>query len=300
MELKSPLTFDEQVVKLKKNGMQVYSSGEAICFLKQVNYYRFTGYALSNRIEPHQSQYSAETTFEQVRKCYYFDVEMRHILRKYIEYMEIYYRSQIANAFSLRKCEISPHNQHYDRNNYYKKEDFDRLLSRILMEENFYKDSLVITHHKHKYGNEMPLWVLVEIMTLSTLSKYYGCMYKSDQAAIAEIIGTSDSILRNHLHCLSILRNICAHAGRLYGRPLHLPVKFGRNFLQKHQEIKTNTLFAYIIMIMRDMPNLTYKKLLAEDIIALIEKYKNDISFTEIGFPDSYEFYLRTAIGRMK
>lgn len=288
MELKSPLTVREQIEKLKEHGMIIYSEDEALSFFRKVNYYRFTGYALEDRKEQNRSVYREGTSFERVRSRYEFDVEMRNILRKAIECAEVYYRTLISYRFSLRKCLQPPHDQHYNRNNYYRKENFDKLIAQISKEENYYRDSLVVRHHKKKYENKMPLWVLVEIMTISSLSKFYGCMYCSDQKDIAASIGTSALILKNHLHCLSIIRNKCAHAGRLYGKKLNPPARFGRNFLQQHPEIKTNTLFGYIAMIIQRLPDKKNKIEFINNVVQLTDFYISEITLDEIGFSESY------------
>ena len=42
--------------------------------------------------------------------------------------------------------------------------------------------------------------------------------------------------LENHLHCLSVLRNKCAHAARMYNTDFNPPAKFTSSFLRKHPE----------------------------------------------------------------
>ena len=69
MDLKKPLTFDEQLDKLIAHGMIVADREKAKDILKRVNYYRFTGYALQFRQEPSGSDYLEGTTFETDR-CY--------------------------------------------------------------------------------------------------------------------------------------------------------------------------------------------------------------------------------------
>ena len=46
--------------------------------------------------------------------------------------------------------------------------------------------------------------------------------------------------LENHLHCLAVLRNKCAHAARMYNTDFNPPAKFTTSFLRKHPEIKNN------------------------------------------------------------
>ena len=62
MELKKPLTFDEQLDKLAVHGMIITDIGKAKDILKKVNYYRFTGYALQFRQDPSGSDYIAGTS----------------------------------------------------------------------------------------------------------------------------------------------------------------------------------------------------------------------------------------------
>ena len=56
MDLKKPLTFDEQLDKLVAHGMIITDREKAKDILKRVNYYRFTGYALQFRQEPSGSK----------------------------------------------------------------------------------------------------------------------------------------------------------------------------------------------------------------------------------------------------
>ena len=296
MELKPPLTFEEQIGRLKQHGMIIDSKDKALAILKRVNYYRFTGYALENRKSKHSSDYQIGTSFENVWQRYQFDVEMRHILRKAIENVEIYYRTQISYVFSIRKCGSPPHDQHYDRENYFRKDAFDSLVQNIKRETGYYWDSLIVNHHKLKYDNKMPLWVLVEVMTFSSLSKFYKCMYISDQEAISKTVGTSAAILGNNLHCLANLRNKCAHADRLYGKVFNPPVRLGRNFLQKHPEIKNDTLFGYIVMLIKRLPDKVHQKEAIDEILLVMEKYESEITLSEVGFPKSYRIILQNLI----
>ena len=56
MDLKKPLTFEEQLDKLVTHGIVITDKEKAIDILKKVNYYRFTGYALLLRTSQHDLQ----------------------------------------------------------------------------------------------------------------------------------------------------------------------------------------------------------------------------------------------------
>lgn len=288
MELKKPLTFDEQIGKLKSHGIVMTDIEKAKDILKRINYYRFTGYALQFRKDPAGSDYKEGTTFKIVYHLYRVDEILRDIFRRYIEKAEVYYRTQIAYGFSVAKCTDPPYDQHYDENNFCNKKGYKKVMENFGREKNYYKDSLVVKHHKIKYSSKMPLWVIVELMSFSNLSKLYSSMYDSEKDAIASRIGISKNTLENHLHCLSVLRNKCAHAARMYNTDFNPPVRFTTSFLQKHPEVKNNSLFAYTLVLLKRLPDEESKKSLIQTIENVMEEYKDDIDMELIGFPNNY------------
>lgn len=58
-------------------------------------------------------------------------------------------------------------------------------------EKNYYKDSLIVKHHKAQYESKIPLWVIVELMSFSNTSKLYSSMYISEKEKIADAVGGS-------------------------------------------------------------------------------------------------------------
>ena len=290
MNLKEPLTYEEQLNRLIEHGLSVDKdkTDYYLDVLEKINYYRFTGYALQFRIGENDSDFIDGTSFEQIYDIYLFDEELRNILRKYIEIAEVYYKSQIAYNFSLVKCSEYPHDQHYDEKNYYNKTGFREIMESFEKEKNYYKDSLIVKHHRRKYSGKMPLWVMVELMSFSNISKLYNAMYYSEKDIIAAAVGTGRSVLENNLHCLSVLRNKCAHAAKLYNTEFNPPANLPIGFMRKNHEVKNNSLFSYIIILIRRLPDSFYRKNLICDIINLIDKYGGKIDLNMIGFPSNY------------
>ncbi len=296
MNLKPPKTLEEQVAKLKEHHMIVDNEESTKEILSEINYYRFTGYALQHRISVHSSAYVDNVSFDSVYNIYKFDESLRAILRKYLEKVEVYYRTLISYTFANVKCKMPPHNQHYDEINFFNKTGFNEVMESFKKEKNYYKDSLIVKHHKSKYGSNMPLWVIVELMSFSNLSKLYSSMYISEKELIASEVGITYEVLENHLHCLSVLRNKCAHAARLYNTNFNPPAKLQKKFLKQHPSVKNNTLFAYLLILMRNLPQKASKLSFIADLNAVIEKYMNDIDISKIGFPEDYEKLLKIQI----
>ncbi len=283
--LKTPFDIQQQIAQFQKHGVLMQDERAATSALNRVSYYRLSGYALEFRMSPHADQYVPGTKFEDIYARYQFDEELRHILRRYLEMAEVFYRTQIANVFSMLKCSQPPHEQHYDTANYYKKEYFNGLMEQVAKETRYFKDSLFIQHHMSKYKGHMPLWVLVEVMSFSTLSKYYSCMYTYDQEAIASHLNTNSRILRNHLHAMSVLRNKCAHAARLYNTQLNPKVVLPKRMLRNIPSLKTDTVFAYLVMLAYRLPDCNSKNEYVDDIIDLLDRYQDKVNLNMVGIP---------------
>jgi abortive infection bacteriophage resistance protein len=294
MDLKAPMTIEEQIARLKEHGMTITNECDAVELLSEINYYRFTGYGLQFRVNPQKSDYIQGISFEDVYQIYRFDEDLRDVLRKYIEKAEIYYRTLISYHFSIAKCVNPPYDQHYDENNFYNKKGYNEVMESFRKERNYYKDSLIVKHHKVKYNSRMPLWVIVELMSFSNTSKLYCAMYDSEKNLIAGKAGTGASTLENHLHCLSVLRNKCAHAARLYNTDFYPPAKFTKQFLRKNCNVKINSLFAYVLVLLRRLPDVHMKKAMVSDVSGIIKCYQSYIDLSLIGFPDNFENLLYT------
>lgn len=286
--LKKPLTYSDQIKQLKKHGMIVSDDAMAENIISQINYYRFTGYALQFRKNPNHSDYCPGTSFDYVLDLYHFDEELRDTLRKYIEIVEIYYKTIISHEFSMAKCINEPHNQHYDENSFFNKSKFNEIKKHFEEEKKYYKDNLVVKHHERKYNGEMPLWVMVEMMSMSDVSKLFGCMYIAEQERITNIVKIKTNELRNHLHCLSVLRNKCAHAARLYNTTFLPSAELSKNFLINNKDVSNDTLFAYLIILIKRLPKEKTRQQLVKDLEILIRKYKSPINLQKIGFPNNW------------
>ena len=72
-----------------------------------------------------------------------------------------------------------------------------------------------VNHHKQKYGGNLPVWAATEIMDWGSLTYLYELSPRSVQNTISSQCGLNAPQLRSWLKALNIVRNICAHHGRL-------------------------------------------------------------------------------------
>ncbi len=289
MDLKCPLTLDEQLDRLVEHGLTIDNREEAKAFLTQVSYYRLTGYLLQFRKSPSSSELELGHSFSELRRLYEFDANLRSVLRHYIEICEVYYKTHISRVFALEKCTESPHDQHYYPENYYNKVGFQKIKNSFNREKDYYADSLVVKHHKQNYAGKMPIWVMFELMSFSNVSKLYSAMYTSSQERIAQELGIGSKTLANHLHCMAVLRNKCAHTARLINVRYNPPAKLSSYFLRDNPSINNNSLFAYLLVLIYRLPSDDLGEELKDGIIKLIEEYSDVVDLSLIGFPANYK-----------
>lgn len=298
MDLKEPLNYDQQIKRLCDHSITVNNAKSSRTALKEIGYYRLSGYAIQYRISENDSNCVDGTNFDDIIRLYSFDKRLRDLLRKYIEIAEVYARSVIAYNFATRNCMEPPHDQHYDPAMFSNQKGHKEVLDSFSKKKSYYKDSPIMKHHVSYYGGKLPIWAITEMISFSELSKLYSCMKPVDQDSIALDFHTGKAILRNNLHCLSVLRNKCAHAARLYNTVNTPPVKFNKLILRKFPQLREDTLFAFIIALIQSLPRHSEKEQLRKSLLQLFKTYDDVIEKKYIGLCEDYETILSYVVNK--
>lgn len=74
---------------------------------------------------------------------------------------------------------------------------------------------------KHYYDNyntpaQPPVWTVLEAMTIGQLSRLFSDLHLDHRKTVAAKFGYDESVLVTWLKSLTILRNVCAHHGRMW------------------------------------------------------------------------------------
>ena len=223
-------TTNTQLRKLRKRGMLISNGSRAKRIIEMENYYNLiNGYKklfLDRTYTGPDEQYLAGTKFEEVYALYLFDRELRNIFIRYILEIENNIKSVLAHDFSGK----------YGHDNYMKVAHFDTsikpwerktpsqkvgdiasLISNIQYEisKQLSKNNPMISHYMLEYGY-IPLWVLVNTLTLGTISTFYSYLTQKDQNDIGRHFMLKLEEMNSFLRVLTVYRNACAHDERLY------------------------------------------------------------------------------------
>ena len=287
--IKPYLSIKEQIERLQSRGMQFSNMGEAIHYLSHMNYYRLTAYWLPYEKDHTTHSFQDKTYFEEVLKYYVFDRELRLLVLDAIERVEVSIRTQMAHMLS-RTYGTHPHMKpelfhctvKYAHNLTKLKNEFDR------------SNETFSDHFKVKYAEKLPpIWVAVELMTMGHISHWFANIkQRSDRNTISHIYEVDEKILKSFLHHLTIIRNICAHHGRLWNRrftfalklpnhPEELSQSFNRNQVSLKSLYNTLVFLKYLMDKIDPLHqwNMRLKELLKS----------NHINISAMGFPEDWE-----------
>ncbi|HEX3962472.1 MAG TPA: Abi family protein [Trebonia sp.] len=218
-EVKAYLSYADQVVLLEQRGMDVGDHDDAARVLGRINYYRFSGYWYSFRQRTDEGRgdtFYQGTRLADVVALYEFDARLRTATFSTLAPIELALRALLGHELGrIDPCvHLDPgmlgpaarQGTSYER--WRKDYEYELASSR----EDF------VIHHHRKYGGRLPVWAAVELLGWGGLTRLYGFAPRSTQDAIAGMCGLRAPQLSSWLKALNIVRNVCAHHGRLYNR----------------------------------------------------------------------------------
>jgi abortive infection bacteriophage resistance protein len=131
----------------------------------------------------------------------------------------------------------------------------------------------------------------IEVLSFGTLSKLYSNMSSDDQNQIARSNYRAPAIyLVSWLKCLSYIRNICAHYGRIYNQPLTSKPRLDRK--SKLLGIEQGKIFAHLYVLKELIPVRNKWTDFVTRLEAMLTEYKEIVELDRIGFPEDWEAIL--------
>jgi len=283
-ELKDATTYDEQIAILRDRGALVVD--EVFCKekLAEINYYRLTAYFLPFRQS--DGTYINGTSFHTVYRLYEFDRKLRGILFSAVEEIEINLRAKLAYFHAHKYGPLG----YMEPDNFSDKHKSDKFFENFEREVKNNSRVLFVRHHMEKYDGKFPIWVAVELFTIGMLSRFYADLKTQDKKEIArELYDSTPRNVVSWLRCVTDLRNICAHYGRLYYRvfsacPAGLSIS----------EAAKRRLWGAILALKELYPDRDkWNSEVLTAIKVLFENYHGYINLYHIAFPNDWDDRLK-------
>lgn len=229
--VKSATTIDRQIDLLKSRGLVVADEGKAREILMDIGYYRLGFYLfpfersypnLRNRTH----EYIDGALFDDAVNLYYFDFDLRLLLMRYLNRIEIAFRTSLiynlSNKYdSMPIWFVSPAvvNRQYAR-------EFE---SKVYTSD--FRRNPVIHRHNQKNPNDRfaPAWKTLEFMTFGAVLKLFEQLKeRDDKIFIAHKFGVRQVVtFESYMHTIRQVRNACAHGLLLYDLKLPQGIRRG-------------------------------------------------------------------------
>jgi abortive infection bacteriophage resistance protein len=287
---KPPLSIDEQVQLLSERGLQMSDVPKIKYFLRNVNYYHLSIYF---KFFQKEDAFIEETTFDDVLHIYKFDNKLRLLLLDVLERIEKSFKCRFAYELS-----IATNNSHFhlDERMYDSVDGFTK--TRQLLEDEFEKSKEpCVLHYKEQYSEPKlpPIWIAVEMLSFGQCVKACRNMSRPHRNRVAHTFGGDDEkFVLNWMHCLSVLRNHCAHHSRLWNRDFAIKVRDNHRTYQNMFVPDSRRIFNYLVVMQIVLRSANPTSEWLDRLQELIDEC--DVDVKHMGFPEDWRARLDSII----
>ena len=219
------------VIKNKKKTKNVF---ENITYYALINGYKDLFLIKDpNNIPVIPESYKTDTKFEEIYDLFLFDRELRNVFLEYLLIFESSIKSKISYFYSDKFKQttdyLNPLNFTNNKSKFNQIIELIGIMNLIIKEQN--KHDGPVKHYLLNHGG-VPIWVMMNYLTLGNINKFYDSIDPSLQNTIAS--SYSIQFLRNYrkkemvyeydilsiLKLANLFRNCCAHGERFYNYKL--------------------------------------------------------------------------------
>ena len=280
--MKDYKTTEELIEVMQNKGINVKDFDYAKEKIEKYGFYNI----VNTYREPFRKNgsYLPNVSFNELCALFEFDLNIKSLLLKYILEVEIIIKNRLADCIgSNYGIEAYLNIDNFNINN-----TNDNLIIELInrINDEISHSSIkhdAVSHYINNYGY-VPPYVLVKILSIGTLSKYYQLMKQADQQTISKYFKITDKDLKSLLKNLTFLRNICAHSDRLYC--YRNIITLGKQLLPANYNFRKNIndLYTVILALEKVLPKTSYENLINEfnNELKILESQLKSISIDKI------------------
>lgn len=183
-------------------------------FICSTNFTRICGY-----VKMLKEGNNNKISIEDVKKAYYFDSEMSHLISKIILYIEAYLRTQIIDVLCLSSMfGKNTKTPHLSADLFYDDKDQKEWWARVeedinqRMKHADRDEYLVYCLKEYESIEKMPIWSIVEFISLDKILILIAKIRnKNIQKKLSPVLGVEQDLVYKWLLCFKELRNAIFH-----------------------------------------------------------------------------------------
>ncbi|ATU95542.1 hypothetical protein BLM14_26970 (plasmid) [Phyllobacterium zundukense] len=287
---KPALSIKQHIELLRERGLAITDEALAREYLRYVGYYRLSGYML-----PFQKGGQGEDrhrfvntpSFHDIVDLYTFDRKLRLLLLDAIERIEIALRAALSTVLAV---DHGPHwyldPTHFDPR--YDHGDFLERAKKDIGHNEPRRRDLFMAHYYDHYSNPPmpPSWMLFEALSFGPVSMAIKGLEKGNRKRIAREFSIPEPAMKSWPHCLSYIRNLCAHHSRLWNRTFTIrpfaPREFADDFADQGR------IYAQLAVAQIFMKKISPMSQWSDRLQALLDEYPA-ITPARLHFPNRWQ-----------
>ncbi len=229
--MKQSTTIEEQIEIMKKRGIIFSNENKSKENLLDIGYFRLGFYCFPfEKTHPNKNnrthEYIDNTSFDDIIGLYYFDVDLRNILYRYISRIEINIRTYLI--YTISNFYINNPIWFVDKRVVLN--EYANRFNSYVYTDKFKDISVIKCHHRH-HPNDIyaPAWKTIEFMTFGAIIRLFKNLKDVQlKRNIARHYNyNSIKSFENNLEAILLIRNSCAHGNVLFDINIPKPIKDG-------------------------------------------------------------------------
>ena len=291
---KAILSIPQLVQKMQNYGMIISSVPDAENIISRIGYFRLRGYCF-HFFDHTTQQYLPGTNFSAVYELYKFDFELSHLLFDFITKIEVSLRARLVDSLLIHNDALILNDPSYfdDKELYWK--NMSAISSEIAR-----SNDVFVKHNFDKHDGVIPVWAVAEILSFGTLSKLIKTLKIGAGSSLSKLVNhyrymspnqklvaPSKQMFTSWIQSVSILRNICAHNGRVYNRTITTMPELVLQDVQNPRP-KSGGLYQVVMAMKYLRPSDEDWNEFKVAVNATFSKYKSVVDLARLNFPTDW------------
>lgn len=289
---KPPLSHEDLIIKLKNRKLIIEDESRVISYLKNIGYYRLSGYMFHLQLNDGTHFFKNGTSFDEITSYYKFDNKLRILLLSYLDRIEVGFRARLVDNFSINYGFFWYSDQSLYNNIIVYNNVLDEIQKMFTQPQERF---LRAFKQKYTFEPNPPANMAMEVLSFGKLSKLYqGLKNDSTKIDIALTLNLPNpEILSSWLIHLTNVRNACAHHSRIWNRrftadkPI-IPSRKKHKFNGEIPENFNTSIYGVVAIMIRLLNVINPNNSFESKLFNLLDEYPI-LDLKAMGFTDDFK-----------
>lgn len=274
--------------------MEIGDENVARFWLSHVSYYRLSAYWLyfERPKTAGEPRFRPNTTLERATDLYDFDRNLRRLVFRGTEHVEV----ALRGSWAYQLGQVEDGHSYLNAGLYRNRAEFHKSLAKLANGVGRSRETY-IKHYLESYDTPAlpPVWMVAEMMSFGELSRWYSNLRdRALRNRIAQPLGLTETVFVPLVRHINDIRNTCAHHGRLWNRGFRAPPKLAEKpqglaaSLDRNANQAGLRLYNGLTMINFIVGKVAPDSNWSSDVKALLRGHPEN-ALSEMGFPSDWE-----------